>query len=354
MEVSAPDDDAAGAPRPAQHGTSAGAAGRAELGTTSEDAFLAAAAKEYQEGHIDQALWARASAQSGDDESLQVAAYLRARATALQLEKRQRRLERRAKRGRSRQPMAKHDVAPEPEVLPAQADSVKSRGLQPTLKYFVAAATATATAAAAAWLVVSPQQHDPSVQPSLSAGQSAPASLIATNSNSGTSLEAPVPTVEAEVRRLKDAGNWNVLVFYAAKWTREEPNNAAAWSELSIGYANLRQFDDALAAGARAAELSPDDALLWRNLGHLNLTLERLPEAGSAFDRSLELRADDTDAQCGSAMVAHKLGRTKEAEAISRQVRSAEGNCPAMGDGENVAVAVGHATARKPASSAGR
>jgi tetratricopeptide (TPR) repeat protein len=352
MEVSAPDDDAAGAPRPAQHGTSAGAAGRAELGTTSEDAFLAAAAKEYQEGHIDQALWARASTQSGDDESLQVAAYLRARATALQLEKRQRRLERRAKRGRSRQPMAKHDVAPEPEVLPAQADRVELRGLQPTLKYVVAAAIATAVAAA--WLVVSPQQHDPGVSPSVSAGQSAPASPIATSSGSGASQEAPIPTVEAEVRRLKDAGNWNVLVLYAAKWTRDEPNNAAAWSELSIGYANLRQFDDALAAGARAAELSPDDALLWRNLGHLNLTLERLPEAGSAFDRSLELRADDTDAQCGSAMVAHKLGRTKEAEAISRRVRSAEGNCPTMGDGENVAVAVGHATARKPASSAGR
>src|SRR5580765_6113838 len=70
------------------------AAGQAELRMTTTDRFLAAAVKEYEAGHVDQTLWARASAQTGDDKFLVIAAYLRARATALQLEKRDRRRER--------------------------------------------------------------------------------------------------------------------------------------------------------------------------------------------------------------------------------------------------------------------
>jgi tetratricopeptide (TPR) repeat protein len=80
------------------------------------------------------------------------------------------------------------------------------------------------------------------------------------------------------VQQLKDAGNWNVFVLHAAKWTREEPNNAAAWNELAIGYTKLHQYDDALVPATKAAELSPDEAPLWRNLGHLNLKLDRLPK----------------------------------------------------------------------------
>jgi tetratricopeptide (TPR) repeat protein len=156
------------------------------------------------------------------------------------------------------------------------------------------------------------------------------------------------------VRQLKDAGNWNVLVLYASEWTRKEPNNSAAWSELSVGYANLRQFNDALAAAERAVELSPQDALLWRNLGHLNLNLERLPEAGSAFDRALAVRSEDADALCGAALVAHRLGRTKDAEAMARRVNSAAGSCPGLSEGESVAVAAGRVGPRKPASPAGR
>ena len=81
---------------------------------TAADPFLAAAVKEYQEGHIDPILWARASAQSGDDESLVIAAYLRARATALQLKKRDRRRERRARRANAKQETRNRKVEPEP------------------------------------------------------------------------------------------------------------------------------------------------------------------------------------------------------------------------------------------------
>jgi len=155
------------------------------------------------------------------------------------------------------------------------------------------------------------------------------------------------------VQQLKDAGNWNVLVLYASKWTRDEPDNAAAWKELSIGYANLRQFNDAAVAATKAAELSPAEALLWRNVGHLNLTLERLPEAESAFDRALAIGADDADALCGAALVALRSGR-KDADAIARRVKSPDA-CPGLSDGESVTVVARvAATKAKPVSSVRR
>jgi tetratricopeptide (TPR) repeat protein len=156
------------------------------------------------------------------------------------------------------------------------------------------------------------------------------------------------------VQQLKDTGNWNVLVFYASEWTRKQPDNATAWNELSIGYANLRQFDDALGAVEKAVGLSPQDARLWRNLGQLNLNLERLPEAGSAFERALALSAEDADALCGAAVVAQRLGQTKDTDAIARRAKAAAGGCPGLSDGESVEVAARQSTARKPASSVRR
>jgi Flp pilus assembly protein TadD len=174
------------------------------------------------------------------------------------------------------------------------------------------------------------------------------------STSGGASEDDSVPTLEARVHQLKDAGNWNVLVLYASKWTRDEPNNAAAWKELSIGYANLRQFNDALVAATKAVELSPGEALLWRNLGHLNVTLERLPEAGSAFDRALAVSSDDADALCGAALVAHRQRRMKDADAIERRVKSSDSSCPGVSDGQSVTVVAGGVTATKPASSVRR
>ena len=59
-----------GAARAAGEESTADAEGQRELGMTSADEFLASAMKEYQEGHVDPTLWARATAQSGNDESL--------------------------------------------------------------------------------------------------------------------------------------------------------------------------------------------------------------------------------------------------------------------------------------------
>src|SRR5689334_19305730 len=54
------------------------------------DRFLARAAAEFRAGRIDQPLWTHVLQQSGGDEKLARSAYLRARATALQVAERDR------------------------------------------------------------------------------------------------------------------------------------------------------------------------------------------------------------------------------------------------------------------------
>ena len=131
------------------------------------------------------------------------------------------------------------------------------------------------------------------------------------------------------------------VVVQALAWTQKEPGNAAAWNELSIGYTNTRQRDDAHAAARRAVDLAPKNALYWRKLGDLNLDrdapveallafeeatswntqdgysfvqtgilntrLDRLPEAKVAFTKALALNPNDMNARCGAAMIARRL-----------------------------------------------
>jgi hypothetical protein len=356
-----------GAAPPAGDEPTAPAVDEHELPVTTSDEFLDSAVREYREGHIDPTLWARASAQSGDDKSLVIAAYLRARATVLQLKKRDRPRERRANGANTTQETGDRKFEPESpsEFLSTGVVGVKLRGVQLKPKHAVAAAAALAFAVAAAWFLASPQESEWNGSPGLSAvtpsvNRRAPARPVVgvqpgvANKGAGKSESDSVTALKTTMQQLKDDGNWNVLVLYAAKWTREEPSNAAAWNELSIGYTRLHQFNEALVAATKAVELSPEDAPLWRNVGHLNLRLDLLPEAGSAFDRALAADSDDADALCGAALVARRQGRTKDADAIARRLKSADAGCQALGDGESVTVVVSTVPATKPASSARR
>jgi tetratricopeptide (TPR) repeat protein len=156
------------------------------------------------------------------------------------------------------------------------------------------------------------------------------------------------------VQQLKNEGKWNLLVLYASEWARKDPNSAAAWYELSVGYVNMRQLEEAFDAATKAVQLSPGNALFWRNLGHVNLAVERIPEAGIAFDRALAVNSDDADALCGAALIAQRQGRPKDADAIAKRLKSIDGSCPRVSDGESVVVVVGGSAAGKPGSAVGR
>ena len=363
VALSIPGGDAA---RTAGKDSSADAKARRDLRITTADEFLAKAAKEYQEGRIDSALWRRAVDQCGADASLAIAAYLRARATALQ-QKQDERSQKLARSTASLRDASDRKVVSEPqrEIVSTTVAAVRPRGVKPKLVYLAAAAAVLAFTIAVVWLIASPRESGSVRQTIVSAAATAPhrtappaplgsEQALVKSTSGGTKQGDPVATFETTVQQLKSNGQWNVLVLYATEWARKEPSNAAPWHELSVGYAKLRQLDDALNAATKAVQLSPGDALFWRNLGHLNLTVERLPEAEIAFDKALAASADDADALCGAALVAQRQGRAKDADAIAKRIKSIDARCLRVSDGETAVGVVGGSAARKSELSVGR
>jgi len=358
-------------------------------GMTSPDRFLAVAIREYEEGCIDQPLWARAVVQAQGDETSALAAYLRARATALKVIKRNERRE--TPDGRTR--------ASRTGVTSTNADRVAHDNAKPRVRYRTVIAAMLGSLVVVVGLLGAYRTSHSTQPPIDAAGApsallSGPATrtkkpLVASNNAAIDAVkEDPSREFTTRIQELKDAGNWNVLVLIASAWTRKEPGNAAAWNELSIGYVNMRQLDDAHAAAMKAVQLAPKDALLWRNLGQLaldlndpvealrafeeatlwndkdaysfvqagiaNARLNRLPEATLAFAKALALNPENADARCGEALIAQRQARPKEVNATARQAMPPDGKCRDLIEPKNVAVASKGPTAFKVVPSRGR
>lgn len=334
------------------------AGAKRDLHLTTTDEFLAAASREYEAGEIDAALWRRAGQQSRGDASLVIAAYLRARATALKLEQKEHQRSQRRPRPASAGNQRKVDSGSPPQQLEATMGA-RIRGLQPVIKYGAAGVAGLGLVVAVVWWIASPRQSEVVRPAATSAAVPAPtrpapsASINVRAAVGGASQSGPDSAeVEAKVQELKRTGNWNMLVIYATEWTRKQPANGAAWHELSVGYLNLRQFADALDAAKKAVQTAPDNALLWSELGRINLTVQRPTDAAIAFDRALALSPDDTDALCGAASAAQQQGRRSDADAFSHRVKT-EGACRDATDGTSMASVAPGSTIRKPVPSAG-
>jgi cytochrome c-type biogenesis protein CcmH/NrfG len=316
--------------------SAADARARRDLHITTSDEFLARAAKEYQAGTIDQALWRRAADQGGTDASLVIAAYLRSRALALQLQ--QKKDESSAIQARG---AAKTRAPGDPKLESKPNEKITSTlfvgdsALRPKSKRWqmTGAVVALAVVAAIAFQFMSPEEIESAHAPMAAARAPAnPSSPPAAGQPDAKNVNADPGDVEpafpVRIQQLKEVGKWNVLVLYASEWTRREPGNAIAWSELGNGYAQLRQYNDAIEAATKAVQLAPQDPFTWRNLGHINLAVDRVPEAGVAFAKALALRPDDADALCGAAAVALRQARPKDADGVTKQVKVADGTCP--------------------------
>src|ERR1700730_3927231 len=135
VALSTPGGDAA---RAVSNKSSADSKPKRDLGITTADEFLAAAADEYQKGRIDQALWRRVADQC-DDASLVIAAYLRARATALH-QKQDEYLQRQTRSLALARGPRKQKVEPEPrlKIVSAKVGGIGFLAVQPKLKYLAA------------------------------------------------------------------------------------------------------------------------------------------------------------------------------------------------------------------------
>jgi tetratricopeptide (TPR) repeat protein len=371
-----------GTPPDGRPEASVAAAGPASESATA-DKFLTAATKEFEAGIIDQPLWRRAAAQSGDDRTLTAQNYLRARAIALRVAKREKREERSARRARAMtelaQPEGARGGAVHGEQSP-QAFGVARPATRPKRRQALWIGGALASLFVAALLATvrfengsAPQRSAAKAASAASAAKRAGAAATQTDGVSGSALSGD--NFVAKIPGLKSAGNWNMVVLYAVEWTRKQPDNPAAWKELATGYAKLRQYREALEAATRVVQITPDDAEAWRSVGQLNVILQqpadalaafeqaiarnerdassivqtgllntqlgRLADAQAAFDRALALDGHDVDALCGAAALARKDGRTKDAEALARQVAALDGRCRDPAPGESVRVAAG-------------
>jgi tetratricopeptide (TPR) repeat protein len=312
--------------------------------------FLKEATRQYKEGHLDLPLWNRALAQAKGDKETAVQHYLQARAIALRLLNREHREERRSQAAR----LARQ----------RQADAKGIAPLRVFARHRIAIISVSLVlVAAGGWLFMSYPTSKP-VEPA-SVVRKAPASVTApaksASSDAASAKQVALARLMKKIEELRDAENWNVLVFYLAEWTRQEPANPDAWNALRADYMRLKQYDDALGAARKASELAPDDPRLSRHLGAaymyvnnftaalaayeqalardeadadsltqvgmLNALAGRIPEAKSAFDRALAVRPSDATALCMRTGVAQVSAAPKDSYATGKQLRAVDAQC---------------------------
>ena len=352
-------------PNAATHAAPAFKAFEATPATADTIDYIGKAIKELQQGRIDQRLWARAIVEAGGDESFARPNYLRARATALRALARDRqagKAERQAltptsSRAPSVEPPSRREAASD-HVHP---DASRNANVKALLRSPITILGALTSLIVAITLVIAWRPADTTVEPIVA---SRPVSLAGSSrslpANNDAATRAAVPGAGQDFMKVlqasEDAGNWNDVVAQAAAWTQKEPENAWAWSELSLGYFNVQRLDDAHAAARKAVELAPKNALMWRNLGKLSMDrnaaieallafeeatrwnardgysfvqagilharLDQLQEAKLAFDKALALNPADVSARCGTAYVVQR-----QAQGIASQPKPANGAC---------------------------
>ena len=370
----------------------------------SEDRFLAKATREHAAGHIEPPLWARAVAQAGSDTALATRIYLESRATALRVAKRNKNAARRA-----RVVEALSD-APDPGVVAEQAkprDETRSKEATRTSRgsarpnrrrMFLAAGVIGCFVVVGGSIALWPENGP--AQPTSLARPASPVEASGRSTSLRQTAVTPTNTrglamegdsgeeIASKVQAMEKVANWNLLVIYAAEWTRKQPGNGAAWTALSRGYVKLRQFGEGLDAATKAVQLAPEDFLAWQNLGQLHVALQlpaealsafqraaalndrdvvslvqegllntqlgHLSDARIAFDNALAASSDNAEALCGAASLAQKEGRVRDAEAMIRQASALGGGCRDPNASESVRVAVSEPAPSRPKSSAVR
>ncbi|MGD9497457.1 MAG: tetratricopeptide repeat protein [Armatimonadota bacterium] len=107
-----------------------------------------------------------------------------------------------------------------------------------------------------------------------------------------------MPVSDPEDRPLDDAkefmrrGQRRLAVELLEPWLADYPDDADAWSVLAGAYFELEDYPRALEAARRAAELKPQSARNWCNLGMVLRRTGRLYEAEKAQYRALTIDSD--------------------------------------------------------------
>jgi tetratricopeptide (TPR) repeat protein len=357
--TSRPEPSPAAAPAAMPAAPAAPASKREDLGR-----FLTAAAREVEAGWIERPLWESILAQCKGDEAATRDAYIRMRATALKLEQRE------AKGPPATAPAAAA-MAPREAARPAARKAAQAEVLPRRAAFkvdFRSPAVLAATAAVVLLLIGGGfwifSEGSDAIAPTVTAAPK-PAAAAAAHPATPAAVKSdtapPDDGLVARIAKVRDVGNWNVVVLLCTEWTRREPANPAAWLQLSDGYLKLQQYAEALDAATHASQVAPTDAGVWRHLASVNVALDRFDDAlrdyrqavaldgrdvaslnrigdiatrlgqyadaHAAYDQALALYPDDVDASCGQAFATRQQGLVKDADAIEKGIAARDHSC---------------------------
>ena len=360
------------------------------------DRHLIAATTEFEKGEIDQPLWDRAFARAKGDRKAAIAIYLPARATALRVLKRDKSPQRSAAATSATPNIAGHPPTPSAlEVEDSDDEPSPSDFRRAWYKSYGIKAAATLGAGIVVLVFVTyvypgRDSSSPDATASTAGATTKPTAAALPDNTASQVIAAEEATRLANTQKLiakvdefRAADNWNLLVLYATEWTRQEPGNATAWSQLSQGFERLRQFSEAREAATTAASLAPKEARYWRNLGDLdvelnrpedalkafevasgldendvhsivqvgllNVALSHLAEAKIASSRALELHPEDPRALCLKALIVASQAPSKVPTAATRQPAN-DGGCRNVTSAADAAVIANNAKAPVKAS----
>lgn len=113
-------------------------------------------------------------------------------------------------------------------------------------------------------------------------------------------------------------GRGEVGVRFIEKAAELAPEEAAFFNNLGAGYTDLKRFEEALGAFTRAIELAPDNAQAHNNIGAALRPLGRLEEAAAHYAEACVLAPDAGRIWANYANVLMDLDRVDEADAAAR------------------------------------
>jgi tetratricopeptide (TPR) repeat protein len=96
----------------------------------------------------------------------------------------------------------------------------------------------------------------------------------------------------AQAKVLERRGDWDALLEWGQRWTREEPDNALSWYVLGRANNELQRYPEAIAAYRENLRLDPADVYAYTNLGNALRNSQRYPEAIRAYREALRLKPD--------------------------------------------------------------
>lgn len=118
---------------------------------------------------------------------------------------------------------------------------------------------------------------------------------------------------------LEKREDWQGLLDWCRKWTKNEPINADAWNNLGIAYGRLKRYNDAVEALRQALRINPEYAAAWYNLGNAYFYLKRYNESIEAYRQALRIDPEDADAWYNLGRAYYHLKRHNDAIDAYRQ-----------------------------------